>query len=322
MPKHPNTRPFEGYCGPNFTPIPDQLFDEQLVDLSGAELKVLLYIMRRTFGFKRDADAISLSQMLGGIVTKDGRVLDRGTGLSKPTLLQALRSLVERNIIITQRRRSEERGDEPTIYRLNVTASGEHEEPRPPVVKKVNQGVVKNFVPPVVKKSTPQETVEQKTVRQKTDYSKIRKARQEEKQPNESAAMPQTSDQTASQSVEPLSTILRRHQSTRPAVQADARHAVESYLRDFAREFNDQAPLKSSTTRALRLMEEARLSLPAFLTQLHESRAVTKDRVRGTPKGTAVRNPMSFFFAVLEDRLGLKAEDPEPPGDRDTPGEE
>jgi hypothetical protein len=29
--------------------VPDQLFDELLVELSGAELKVLLYIIRRTF---------------------------------------------------------------------------------------------------------------------------------------------------------------------------------------------------------------------------------------------------------------------------------
>ena len=44
---------FKGYSKPNYTPVPDELFDEQLPDLSGAELKVLLYIIRRTFGFKR-----------------------------------------------------------------------------------------------------------------------------------------------------------------------------------------------------------------------------------------------------------------------------
>nr|MDP9472985.1 replication protein [Chloroflexota bacterium] len=52
--------------------------------LSDAELRVLLYIVRRTFGFKREADAISLSQMVSGITTREGQVLDRGTGLSKP----------------------------------------------------------------------------------------------------------------------------------------------------------------------------------------------------------------------------------------------
>src|SRR5687767_7341395 len=95
---------FTGFRSPNYTQVPDELFDELLVELSGAELKTLLYIIRRTFGFKRDSDSISLSQMLHGITKHDGTPLDRGIGLSKPTLLQALRSLEERQIILTERR--------------------------------------------------------------------------------------------------------------------------------------------------------------------------------------------------------------------------
>jgi hypothetical protein len=52
MPNH-DEHQFTGYASPNYTPVPDELFDEQLPDLSGAELKVLLYVIRRTFGFKR-----------------------------------------------------------------------------------------------------------------------------------------------------------------------------------------------------------------------------------------------------------------------------
>ena len=55
--------------------------------LSGAEVKVMLYIFRRTLGFKRYADNISLNQLLNGIVRRDGTRLDHGTGLSKSTLL-------------------------------------------------------------------------------------------------------------------------------------------------------------------------------------------------------------------------------------------
>ncbi len=40
--------------------------------------------MRRTFGFKKDSDHIALSQLLNGIATRDGRILDRGVGLSNP----------------------------------------------------------------------------------------------------------------------------------------------------------------------------------------------------------------------------------------------
>ena len=111
---------FRGYSKPNYTPVPDELFDEQLPDLSGAELKVLLYIIRRTFGFKKESDNISLNQLLHGITTKEDVVLDRGTGLSKKTLLDTIRNLIEKNLIISERRRSKEKGDEPTTYRLNI----------------------------------------------------------------------------------------------------------------------------------------------------------------------------------------------------------
>src|SRR5947209_2870197 len=111
---------FRGYAGPNYTPVPDELFDEQLPELSGAELKVLLYVIRRTFGFKRESDNISLSQMLNGLRSRDGRQLDRGVGLTKKTLLQAINSLEAKQIIKTRRRQSIERGNEPTTYELNI----------------------------------------------------------------------------------------------------------------------------------------------------------------------------------------------------------
>ena len=165
-------RPFPGFSRPNYTPVPDELFDELLVELSGAELKALLYIVRRTFGFKRESDTISLSQMLGGIRTRDGRILDRGVGLSKKTLLLALRTLEDRGIILTERRQSAEKGNEPTVYQLHVigqngTAASLGEESTPPLGEKLPQGVGGEITPsPWGKNYTTQNTVKQETVRQ------------------------------------------------------------------------------------------------------------------------------------------------------------
>ena len=140
---------FLGFRSPNYTQVPDELFDELLPVLSGAELKVLLYIVRRTFGFKRDRDSISLSQMRNGIRKRDGSVLDRGAGVSKPTLLQALRSLAERGIIATERRRSAEKGDEPTVYALHFAAEREErQKPIRPLVKNLDHGGGQAPLPP------------------------------------------------------------------------------------------------------------------------------------------------------------------------------
>lgn len=81
---------FAGFSSPQYTQVPDQLFDELLARLSGNEIKVVLYICRRTFGFKKDNDNISLNQMLNGIKRRDGTQLDFGVGLSKPTLMRVL----------------------------------------------------------------------------------------------------------------------------------------------------------------------------------------------------------------------------------------
>lgn len=63
---------FVGFNPPHYTMVPDEIFDVLLPHLSGAEIKVLLYICRRTFGFKKDNDNISISQMVNGISRKDG----------------------------------------------------------------------------------------------------------------------------------------------------------------------------------------------------------------------------------------------------------
>jgi Bacteriophage replication protein O len=155
---------FRGYSKPNYTPVPDELFDEQLPDLSGAELKVLLYIIRRTFGFKKESDNISLNQLLHGITTKEDVVLDRGTGLSKKTLLETIRSLIEKNLIISERRRSKEKGDEPTTYRLNIVGEAAENTHTPRGVKSTPGGGVKSTPHPSDKNYTTQETVIQETV--------------------------------------------------------------------------------------------------------------------------------------------------------------
>jgi phage replication O-like protein O len=115
-----NNLKFEGFISPRYTQVPDELFDALMAHLSGAELKVLLYIIRRTFGFKKDSDNISLRQICHSIVTRDGEVLDHGTGLSLSTVQVALKGLIEKNCVLTVRNRSKEKGDEATTYSLNI----------------------------------------------------------------------------------------------------------------------------------------------------------------------------------------------------------
>ena len=109
---------FEGFEGPNYTQVPDTVFDRLMPILSGAEFKVLCYIVRRTFGFRKGVDAISLTQIIGGITTRDGRQLDGGTGLSRDSVTKAIKSLEEKGVIVVNRRSSPTKGDQPSTYGL------------------------------------------------------------------------------------------------------------------------------------------------------------------------------------------------------------
>jgi len=109
---------FKGFSAPTTTQTPDEFFDFIMQDLNESELKVILYIIRRTFGFKKQTDNISLNQMVNGITTKNGRTLDRGTGLGKSTVKRALISLKGKNLIEAERNTDPKRGNLPTTYKL------------------------------------------------------------------------------------------------------------------------------------------------------------------------------------------------------------
>jgi DNA-binding transcriptional ArsR family regulator len=152
----PDTFFYKGIPSLNGTIVPDDIFDILLPVCTGAEFKVLAYVVRRTFGFKKDSDTISLKQMVEGITTREGKVLDRGTGLSKSTVAVAIKGLVEKGMIEVQRNSSKEKGDEPTTYRLRFELKDPVSENRTGRGQKNGQGGVR--------KSDTQTTVGQTTV--------------------------------------------------------------------------------------------------------------------------------------------------------------
>lgn len=88
---------------PNFTQTPNVIFDELMADLTGGELRCLLYICRRTYGFHRDSDSISYSQFEHGIKDKEGNQVDMGCGLSRETISISLQALEDRKIIVKKK---------------------------------------------------------------------------------------------------------------------------------------------------------------------------------------------------------------------------
>jgi hypothetical protein len=151
-----NTFFYKGIPSLNGTIVPDDVFDVLMPVCTGAEFKVLAYIVRRTFGFKKESDAISLHQMVDGITKRNGTVLDRGTGLSKSAVAVAIKGLVTKGIIEAHRSTSKKRGYEPTTYRLRFADTQPLSRNRTRGGQKTGQALVQ--------KSDTQTTVKQTTV--------------------------------------------------------------------------------------------------------------------------------------------------------------
>lgn len=154
---------FHGWDIPNTTQVPDIFFDFIAPRLSEAELRCLIYILRRTYGFKKQSDAISLSQLEFGITTSDGKVLDYGTGMSRRGVMKGCAGLVEKGYVLKEQRRSELGDNDINVYRLRFR---EDSPPRSTGVGHLVPYGRAPRTPPVGNKVPPQETVKQKTVKQ------------------------------------------------------------------------------------------------------------------------------------------------------------
>jgi hypothetical protein len=99
----------------------------------------------------------------------------------------------------------------------------------------------------------------------------------------------------------------------------EPRRVIVDYIADFAREMADRASVKASTTRAVNLFRRSGLALDAFCERMCAARAIVKERTAAITTTTSepgkpfpTKRMMGYFFAVLEDTLGLRG--PTAPG--------
>ena len=115
---------------PNSTQVPNFLMDELLPIVDSAGWKIISFICRKTYGWQKREDRISLSQF------------ESGTGVSRPWLVKTLGRLTSSGLLLKTR---SQRGD---VYGLNLESDAEEvkrilQRPRPGEfssrVKLVNQ---------------------------------------------------------------------------------------------------------------------------------------------------------------------------------------
>lgn len=297
---------FPGFASPNYTQVPDELFDLLMPQLSECELRVLLYVIRRTFGFKRDSDAISLSQLVEGIVTREGQRLDYGAGVARSSAVRAIKGLLEKGVIVATKHSSVRRGNETTTYALRF-----HDSKNPTSKVATGRRVHHETTPgsmvklALVSPRNPQETGEQET-----DFEYSNGINHVDKTEAGEAIAPTLTGsnrrQTSSFEDGKLGAILRYR--VRRDVGHDDRAAIGVAVERFAEELGDQAAAKVSISRALNLYNASGVGRDAFVDLLFQAKGEVQDRRKYPGKAPVPRNRMAYFFAVVEDRLGLRNE--------------
>jgi len=137
---------FQGFEIVSYTQTPDIIYDVLLKVLNGAELKMLMCIVRKTFGFRKYSDNISLSQ------------ISDMTGLSRVAVFKACNLLEEIGIINVKRQQTKEKVYISNTYSLHFRSELSS------LDKKFTQGSSKNNLGLGKKVNTQQTSIEYRYV--------------------------------------------------------------------------------------------------------------------------------------------------------------
>lgn len=85
---------------PNSFQCPNIYVDKYLELLTPEEFKVLIFMVRRIFGFNKRQDRIARSQFEHGIISRDGEVLTGSMGLSRPAIRKAMDGLIKFGLVV------------------------------------------------------------------------------------------------------------------------------------------------------------------------------------------------------------------------------
>ncbi len=114
---------FQGFAvpGQNWFKVPHE-FISLMSKMNGSEIKVVLYVMRHTWGFSEYGriKRITLDEFENGRKRKDGSRIDEGTGLSQPSIIGGLRKAVEHGYLVVESQ-GEDKARMKKLYGLRMT---------------------------------------------------------------------------------------------------------------------------------------------------------------------------------------------------------
>lgn len=322
---------FPGFDRPesNFFRMPNSWTDITAEINNIAELKVVEYILRHTWGYQEYGvkKHITIDEFVNGRRRQDGSRMDKGTGLSERAVYDGLRKAVE-NGLIDEETDDSDRGRIKKSYSLRMRENGHIDEG----LQSLRSGVQTLHPPlqelhpapqtlqvrgarnaPRTEKDTQEkqwnvsnfershdavdEKVAEGTVRQQSLSTAARDDAAASKPPGRSE-LPGSSAGPANL----RDLVARRRQISRgprrgrpPGTNIEAseeRERLRAFLTDFAVELGDEAPLASTITRTLNIFTAAGVPPERWGDYLYQARGLTQEHTAQIRKLATSESPV------------------------------
>src|SRR3990167_2197831 len=158
----PGYHQFVGFPKPkaNFSRVPHALIDALPIIDSLAEMKVVLYILRHTWGFQEyeDPKRITMDEFSNGRKRKDRTRIDNGTGMSRNAIKDGIKRALFHGFLLREND-GRDSGRSSYVYLLNIQVKegGSEVDPLPEDDRGSKVDPVKSL-PPGSQELTPRET--------------------------------------------------------------------------------------------------------------------------------------------------------------------
>ena len=117
-------RGFPGFQSPdrNWSKLPHALIGALSIIQTVSELKVILYVLRHTWGYQEYdiTKRITIDEFRNGRKRRDGIRIDNGTGLSCHAVRDGVRRAVAHGFLVQENETHRDRGRRSYVYRLNM----------------------------------------------------------------------------------------------------------------------------------------------------------------------------------------------------------
>src|SRR5437588_5101959 len=129
---------FPGFSKPeaNFFRLPNEWTDITAHVTSLAEMKLVEYVLKHTWGYSEFdvVKKITTDEFMYGRKKKDGTRIDRGTGLSKPSVIAGLKSAVAHGLLVEEVT-DRDKARIKKCYKLKMKTPLEEDDPEHPSLR-------------------------------------------------------------------------------------------------------------------------------------------------------------------------------------------